>query len=361
MKRGEFLPSGRIPSENELSREYRVSVMTVRKALSELVHQDKILRIQGKGSFVNLSGSSASNQSDSSAADAKNRVNFSTSKGIVPLVIFSGDWADDSFGSFLKGAQGVLSGQGYSMTIEYSHDDLKTEAEILDRCLNDRVAGMLIFSTNPQANAGKFAAMEEAGIPVVLLDRWQDSFPCSMVTSYHFDGLYQVTRYLIGLGHRNIVYLANDIPTSVHAERLAGFKSALLREGQRVREELCITAPNTQVDVLGKLIPKHGVTAVACIRDRLALEALEYLRGRGSRIPQDISVTGFDDTHQGRYAGLTSVHQDFMHIGELGAKKLLDRINHKTGYSRSIIPVELVIRGSSGPAKDGSRDNTEER
>jgi len=351
VERGEFLPSGRIPSENELSKTYRVSVMTVRKALSELVHQDKILRIQGKGSFVNLAYSS-----DAKGA-AKGRVNFSTSKGIVPLVIFSDEWSDYSFINFLKGAQGILSDQGYSMTIEYSHDDLKTEAGILDRCMNDRVAGVLIFSTNPQANADKFAAMEEAGIPVVFLDRWQDSFPCSMVTSYHFDGLYQVTRHLIGLGHRNIVYLANDIPTSVHAERLLGFKAAFLREGQRFREELCITAPNTQADVLGKLIPKYGVTAVACVRDRLAMEALEYLRGRGYRIPQDISVTGFDDTEQGRYAGLTSVHQDFRHIGELGAKKLLDRINHKTGYSRSIIPVELVIRGSSGPVKNSDRDN----
>jgi DNA-binding LacI/PurR family transcriptional regulator len=343
MDRGDFFPTGQIPSENELSRDYQVSVMTVRRALSELVHQNKIFRVQGKGSFVRTSNDAA-----------KPETTIIPHKGIIPLIMFSCDDWSNSFMNILRGAQTCLSKQGYSMSLECNHENAQTEAEILDRCIHNKVPGVLIYSINPAANSGKIMALEEAGIPVVMIDRGLDLFPCTLVTSHNFDGLYRITGYLISLGHRSIAYLANEVPTDVHAARFRGFKAAFTRQGLSYREELCATAPNTQADVLGRMIPKYGVTAVACINDRVAAQVCAYLQAQGCRIPEDISVAGFDDNELGRYANLTTMRQDFRRIGEVGAEKLLDRISRGTGYSQTMIPVELVIRGSTGPVKTRS-------
>jgi DNA-binding LacI/PurR family transcriptional regulator/DNA-binding transcriptional regulator YhcF (GntR family) len=354
--RGEFLPTGRIPSENELSRDYRVSVMTVRKALSELVYREKILRIQGKGSFVNASGRPGG--SDSSANAARPGAPITPHKGFIPLIMFCCDDWENSFMYIIKGAQTCLSRRGYSMSIECNHEDAQTEAEILDRCIRNKAAGVLIYSIDPAANAGKIMALEEAGIPVVMVDRGLDTFPCTLVTSYNFGGLYQITGYLIGLGHRSIAYFANETPTSVHTERLRGFKAAFAREGLEAPEELCITGSDLQVETLGKIIPKYGVTAVACLNDRIAVQVSDYLQAQGYRVPGDISVTGFDDNELSRYTSLTTVRQNFRRIGEVGAERLLDRVTHGAGHSQTMLPVELIIRDSAGPVTErgGSRD-----
>ncbi|MDR0583631.1 MAG: substrate-binding domain-containing protein, partial [Treponema sp.] len=138
----------------------------------------------------------------------------------------------------------------------------------------------------------------------------------------------------------------------VHTERLRGFKAAFTREGLEYREELCITNPDLQVEALGKMIPKYGVTAVACLNDRLAVQVSDYLQAQGYRVPEDISVTGFDDNELSRYTSLTTVRQNFRRIGEVGAERLLERINHGTGYSQTMLPVELIIRSSTGPVPD---------
>jgi DNA-binding LacI/PurR family transcriptional regulator len=361
MDRGEFIPTGRIPSENELSRDYHVSVMTVRKALSELVHQEKIFRVQGKGSFVNgvaAGGKNAngiragdSNAGSSYAAVSRAAKPGAAPGGIIPLIIFCCDDWDNSFMNIVRGAQTCFSGRGYSMTIECNQEDAQTEAVLLERCIHSGVAGVLIYSINPAANAGKIMAMEEAGIPVVMVDRGLEDFPCTLVSSHNFDGLYRITTYLIGLGHRSIAYFANEVPTSVHAERLRGFKAAFTRQGLEYREELCATAPAIQMEVLEEMISKHGVTAVACISDRVAAQVSDYLQARGCRIPEDISVTGFDDNELGRYANLTTMRQNFRRIGEVSAEKLLERVSQGAGCSQTMLPVELVIRGSTGPAR----------
>jgi DNA-binding LacI/PurR family transcriptional regulator len=329
--------------------------MTVRKALSELVHREKIFRVQGKGSFVNgrdaggTSGGGA--HANGSAAPSPAAKPGAAPQGIIPLIIFCCDDWDNSFMNIIRGAQTFLSGRGYSMTIECNHEDAQTEAEILDRCIHSGAAGILIYSINPAANAGKILALEEAGIPVVMIDRGLENFPCTLVSSHNFDGLYRITTYLISLGHRSIAYFANEVPTSVHAERLRGFKAAFTRQGLKYREELCATTPNLQMEVLEKMLSKHGVTAVACISDRVAAQVSDYLQARGCRIPEDISVTGFDDNELGRYANLTTMRQNFRRIGEAGAEKLLERINQGAGCSQTMLPVELVIRGSTGPVK----------
>jgi DNA-binding LacI/PurR family transcriptional regulator len=339
MECGELLPAGRIPSENELCRTYGVSTLTARRALSDLVYSGKIVRIKGKGSFV-----------APLKADLPSRLR-PASTGIVSLVLLSYEPSDSSIIEIIKGAQEYISARGYSMTVECSDLDAAREAEIIDKCIKNGVDGLLMFSTDPDANRDKFAAIQTAGIPLVMLDRATVDFPCTLVCSYHLDGMYQVTRYLTRKGHRNIAFITAGRFTSVHAERLAGYRAALEQNAVPFREELCLLNRELEFSALERLIRDHGVTAAACINDRTGIAVKQFLVDRGFRVPEDISVTGFDDNEGARYADLTTVRQHFRDIGEAGAQKLLEQIRDGASCSRIFFPVELVVRGSTAEAR----------
>jgi DNA-binding LacI/PurR family transcriptional regulator len=339
MEQGEFLPTGKIPSENELCRIYSVSILTARRALSDLVYSGKIVRIKGKGSFV------APLKQDPFFA-AK-----SVPTGIISLVLLSYEPSDSSILDIIKGAQGYISTHGYSMTVECSNQDAQKEAEIIDKCIKNGVDGLLMFSTDPYANKDKFTALLASGVPLVMLDRATVDFPCTLVCSYHKDGMFQIVRHLIQKGHQNIAFITADMFTSVHAERLAGYKAALEQNSIPFREDLCLLNEEFEFSALERLIKNRGVTAVACINDRTGIAVRQYLLNQGFRIPEDVSVTGFDDNEGARYAGLTTVKQHFREIGETGAQKLLEQIQNGAGCSQIFFPVELVIRGSTAEAR----------
>lgn len=333
---GEFSTDGRIPSENELSRAYSVSVITARKALSELVVAGRIVRIKGKGSFV--AGAVAQQNTTPSG------------KGIVSLLLLSYDEDDSQFASIVGGVHHFLAQNGYTMTIECSNRNLAMEGEIIARCIRDKISGMILFSTDPEGSIENLIRLEQAGIPFVMLDRMPLSLPVTTVSSYHFDGMYRIARHLTALGHRRIIFFSEEIDTNVHRERMHGFQTALERRGAPFLPALCLTGNYPQLHLLDALIAEHGATAVACINDHAALSVIDHLRARGYDIPGDISVTGFDDSERSRYSDLTTVRQQFREIGRLGAQRLLERIDGTSGHSCSQLAVELIVRGSTGAA-----------
>ncbi|WP_010258709.1 GntR family transcriptional regulator [Treponema primitia] len=346
MKNGELTSAARIPSENELSRLYGLSIMTVRKALSDLVYENKVVRIKGKGSFV----------AESNARELVHPKSADT--GIVALVVMYYEQTESTIINIISGAQEVFATGGYSMVLECSNKNVSSEVDIIDKCIRSKVEGVLIFPTDPNANVGKLSELEAMGIPLVMLDRWFDDFPCTVVSSYHMDGMCQITQHLIQKGHRKIAFvaaehtiLANEAPehiTCVHRERLAGYKAALKQNDIPFEEGLCLMGEKLQYQTLDNLIENNGVTAFACINDRIGVDVLAYLKGRGIRAPEDISVTGFDDNQNAKQENLTTIRQHFQELGEIGAQKLLERIQGDVGKSRTILPVELVVRGSSG-------------
>lgn len=342
MKIGEgvFDGDGCLPSENELCKLYAISVITARKALDVLAREGVAVRIRGRGTYL--------------SCHAAAREPVQPGQGIVPMILLSYDPGDSSILSIIGGAQTHLSGLGYSMSIECGNEDASTEAAILDRCIRDRVKGVLLFSSDPEACTDKLAEMSGIGIPFVMLDRYTDAFPCTVVASYNFDGAYQMTRRLIENGHRRIAYMARDLLTTVHRERLSGYRAAMRQFGGDLREALCFTAKEANLELLVERVLSHGATAVVCLNDRLAIAVMDALGAHGLSVPGDVSVTGFDDSEVGRFANLTTVRQAFTEIGRLSAEKLIELAGGNVGHSRTFLPIEIIERGSTGPAKEGN-------
>ncbi|MFD9304866.1 LacI family DNA-binding transcriptional regulator [Streptomyces sp. NPDC060048] len=191
------------------------------------------------------------------------------------------------------------------------------------------------------------------GLPLVMLD----SDPTSHAAAAHVnlamaDGMRQVTEHLLGLGHHRILHLASAVDSwtfTVRADALAALlgpstelrtvRAPLSVDGARTAAEAALTAPGARP------------TAIVCDDDILAAGACKAARRLGLRVPDDLSVTGFDDLALATAVEpeLTTVRLPAERVGEQGMTALL-AVLEGIPWTAEDIPVELVVRDSTGPA-----------
>ncbi|PRX48665.1 LacI family transcriptional regulator [Prauserella shujinwangii] len=216
-------------------------------------------------------------------------------------------------------------------------------------------------------------AVRDRGLPLVVID--QPVVPGSArVGTDDRGGASAAARHLVGLGHRRFAILAAQClseprggPMSVeqaatshfldNRERLAGYVDTLAAAGVSARTvpvwETSGTAREQAVAAAGALLDAEPrPTALLCMSDELALAALTAARSRGLAVPGDVSVVGFDDTPPARWADppLTTVRQDLERKGRLAGELTLRLLAGEAPPPPVTLDVELVVRGSSGPA-----------
>ncbi|MGW0783399.1 LacI family DNA-binding transcriptional regulator [Streptomyces sp. NPDC002913] len=202
---------------------------------------------------------------------------------------------------------------------------------------------------------GALGALRETGLPLVMLDSDPgDRGAAARVNLDIADGMRQVAGHLLGLGHRRIVHLASAVETWTFAVR-----ARTLREAARdvpgaalrtVTAPLDVGAGREAVEAL-LAAPGPRPTAIVCDDDILAAGACKAVRRRGLRVPDDISVTGFDDLALATAVEpeLTTVRLPAEQVGERGMTALLAVLEGRPEEHRDL-PVELVVRGSTAPA-----------
>lgn len=343
--KGLYPAGGKIPSENEITRDYHVSVITARKALSELTNEGLIYRIKGKGTFV------GQKEKAETAAVGK-------CMKVITLSVLMYQNSDSSTMQIIRGAQSALSAKGYSLIVECCNDDENEETRILEQCLEKKVDGVLLFSVDPDKSAATLHKLRSNGIPFVLIDRGLSQFPANLVSAYNLDGTYKLTNYLLENGHRNIAFASQDMHIVTERNRLDGFRMALQEYNMPFQEALCVNHITKNLNSLDALVKAGKVTAVVCVNDKCALKVIDHFREIGVRVPEDVSVAGFDDTEIGRYhsPALTTVSQPFAEIGSAAANRLTELIEKETDDNLQIfLPVKLIVRQSTAPVADDNR------
>jgi DNA-binding LacI/PurR family transcriptional regulator len=168
-------------------------------------------------------------------------------------------------------------------------------------------------------------------------------------------GAYEATCYLIAQGHRRIGHIAGDLRYSTGRARLAGYQRALADHGIAADEALVYSddwAPAVaRVGVTRLLEARERPTAIFAASDTFALNAIEELRTRGLRVPDDLAVIGFDDIEEAadHVPSLTTMRIPLLEIGRRAADLVIDVIesDHEDIAGRSeVLPVELVRRVS---------------
>ena len=200
------------------------------------------------------------------------------------------------------------------------------------------------------------AALSERGFPFVLLNREVDDAPGDVCVVDNRQGGMLAAAELVGLGHTQIAALFGPSTTSTGRDREAGFRAGLAEAGIPLPDERCRRAPFDwaagQAAAL-ELLEESQPTALFCGNDILALGAFNALHGRGVRIPEDISLIGFDDVLLASWEvfQLTTVSQDISGMVGAATELLLTRIaaEEPPAPRRVVLTPTMIRRGTHGP------------
>jgi len=203
---------------------------------------------------------------------------------------------------------------------------------------------------------GNRVQLEDAlagGIPCVVVNCFVEDLAVSCIAIDNLGGAAEAVNYLISLGHKRIAHITGDMITQAASERLEGYKQALKKHGLSLEEEIIFKTDYSRGQARGaaeQLIKMpHPPTAVFVASDAMALEVMAVARERGKKIPQDLSIVGFDDNPSGLYGpvALTTVRQPLIKMAQESVRELsLLMSKKKSEFEKIILPTELVIRES---------------
>ncbi|TGO05469.1 LacI family DNA-binding transcriptional regulator [Serinibacter arcticus] len=274
--------------------------------------------------------------------------------GRQPMVaVIAGNTTRYGYATTIQGIEEAARAAGHMVTITVvESDDPHTVAAAVDHVLGQPLAGAVVLEYDPPGQAATRAI--PAWLPCVATAAGRQTGPANLAHAYMDDraAAEQATRYLLDLGHRTVHHIA--IPSAGgESSRLQGWRDALVKSGAEVPEvEHADWAPMTAYAAGQRLVEDESVTAVLCGNDELAMAVARAVVDAGKRVPQDISVVGFDDQPLTQLwsPALTTVRQDFVQLGHAVFGLLQRQLEHGTVPASIRIVPELIVRGSTGPA-----------
>jgi DNA-binding LacI/PurR family transcriptional regulator len=331
----------------DIAKEAGVSHSTVSRALrsSSLISEDTAKRVRETALELGYLPS---------AAARSLKTNRSQALGVIVSNI-----DDPYFSEILQGIEEIAQADNYSLFMAASQRDPERERIIIQSMRQHRVDGVIICSTAFSDQQSRHFSKYEVPI-VVVNNQAAEDYRYSI---YHDDveGSRQLTRHLIELGHRKIAYLGNSHSGRTTLDRLAGFRQEMESAGLPVPDNYIHDIPGSEPEK-GDLAVVHffGLadrpTALVCFNDTLAIGVLKSLQSRGVRVPEEISITGFDNIVFSNYTNplLTTFDQPKRFIGQKAAELILSLLastskSNAPEHKIQILKGNLLVRKSTAP------------
>jgi DNA-binding LacI/PurR family transcriptional regulator len=266
--------------------------------------------------------------------------------------------ADPFYSEVLGGIQNVAHQFQYSMFVSASENDRERQAGLIRGRFGRQADALIIgdsFLTSEQVDE------LEIRVPTVFIhNRAPEILPHSI---YHDDvnATRALTRHLLDLGHRQIAFGGNERGGLLHQQRRAGVVTELKDAALELRTDYDLLAPNGQMSS-GALLAKQLLnlserpTAIICFNDMQAIGVMQTLQQANVRIPEDISVAGFDDIPLAEflYPALTTYRQPIWDLGQMAAKVALNQLGENVNGNFAAEPLitmhgRLIVRRSTAP------------
>ncbi len=333
------------PNLNKIAAEFGVSTATVSNALSGKgrVSAELIERIRAKATEIGYVPSMAG------------RALRTGRTGVLGLVL--PDIANPLFPQIAQAIEYAASNIGYGVLIADSRGEIAMQTEAVNRLIEKNVDGIVIVPR-------RGTRITDIGCPVAVID--SPSTPGNTVAADHWRGGQEIIEHLTGLGHRKILLIGNNPSSIVQNDRIGGMKSRIPSGG---KAEVLWIEPREQAEGKGCLLGlagkiAEGFTAIAAVSDLHALRALTELNHAGIGVPEEASITGFDDLVWASVVtpGLTTIRMDMPRIAEIAVGALArvieagndENCRAATGAVASAettkVPMQLVVRQTSAPA-----------
>jgi LacI family repressor for deo operon, udp, cdd, tsx, nupC, and nupG len=264
------------------------------------------------------------------------------------------DLSNIFFSQVLRGIEEALFEAGYGMIIGDMNGAREKEERFAAFAASGQVDGVMLL------NGHLFAETVEPGVPMVALCEVIEGAGIPQIEVENRAAAARMTEHLAGLGHREIAYVCGPAGNVLERERFAGYRDGLESAGLAFDPAL-VWAGDWKLETgsaVGRQILASGrlPTAVFCSNDEMAIGLMRAFASAGLRVPEDISVAGFDDIE---YAGmttpaLTTIRQPRREIGRQGALALMELLAGRPAPPRIRLETELVARASAA-ARRGAR------
>ncbi|OQP06170.1 GntR family transcriptional regulator [Geobacillus sp. 46C-IIa] len=347
-------PDDKIPSENELAEKFKVSRITVKKALDSLVEEGIIYRIQGRGSFV-------AKEKDSQNLIYQNKMSQRNMNKLIACII---PRLNSQFITIMVGEiEKLLSQYGYRMILCQTYDSQQLETQILKEVLRLGVDGIMIYPAEGETYNEEILKLTIEKFPLVLIDRYFRGIGANSVCTDNILGAYEATIHLLELGHSKIGIISSipDGTTSVE-DRIKGFEKALTEHNVPIDHHLYLLDltfeehNNTNKDKIWDFLSNHrDVSALFVVNNGLTV--MEVALEMGFTIPQDLSIIMFDDYEFSHLLKVppTCMRQQEKLLGQEAVKLIISTIENPLQKRQQIfIPPKLIVRNSTTLCKTGA-------
>jgi GntR family transcriptional regulator of arabinose operon len=345
---GEVKPGEKISSESELVKMFGVSRHTIRQAIGDLVHEGWLYREQGAGTFC-----SHKQEHDKSQTP---QLLTSGGKNIGVITTYISDYI---FPSIIRGIESYLTESGYTLTLASTDNDVEKERQCLQNMLDRNIDGLIIEPTKSSSNnpnINYYLELEKNSIPYLMINQYYPQLIPPHIIVNDKKGGYLATDHLIKLGHEKIVgiFKTDDLQG---AYRMQGFIQAFRENNITLSPEMIISFSTEDSDAILQENVRNILsssqtmpTGIICYNDQVALSILNLLREMEVRVPEDISIVGFDDSYLAEATNLTSVSHPKLEMGVEAAKWIVSAVENRSGVesqNSTVYEPELVIRNST--------------
>lgn len=297
--------------------------------------------------------STAIDELDFVRSEPARQLRAGSSRAIAYLML---DASNPFFMDVARGIEDVARSHGLAVYLCTSDNDQGRESDYYDLLLQQRVRGLLVTPLDDQNS--RLSYLVKQGVPVVLVDRKGDNSLCS-VTVNDVDGATLAVSHLVESGHRSIAFVGGPDSLPQVQDRLTGSRQTMQEAG--LPPEALSVVPTAALSVadgraagqrLAGLPAKRRPTAAFCANDLVALGLLQEMTQLGIRVPDDLSIVGYDDIDFAAAAAvpLTSVRQPRELLGRTAVELLLaestDDPDHH--HQQLVFEPELIVRASSG-------------
>ena len=333
---GSLRPGDKLMTEQTLMDKLDVSRVTVRRALEAMADQGRVEHVRGRGCFVK--------------AEQK-----TSRPGTIPFILAH----DDTLSRVLdiyKGAQDYLKARDCQVILAVSHYDIAYECQQVLDFFKKGHRFMIVLSNSGSDSMDFYFDLMQKGASFVFVDKKPQDLPCDFIRSDNFTGGFLAARHLIEQGHRRIAVCSHEMPhqSLSIADRIAGYRFALKKYGVPFREDSLHFAYGVGIEAMTESLLRQDEmpTALFCLNDIIAMHTYNALVNRGIRIPEQMSIIGFDNLSitADHVPSLSTIGQDFYGMGYRAAKVIYHRIQaQKQPFFDCALPVELIVRDSSQP------------
>jgi DNA-binding LacI/PurR family transcriptional regulator len=350
IRTGFYTDGSRLPTERALAEELGVARSTLRRTLDRLAGDGLLDCRPGCRPIVRSGGAKPA-----------------ALKAVALLM--GSESVYQPFNQILRGCEAELRKAGYLLvyldtwaeTLRTAEERMGREREALESLSHHPVAGIVIWSQEPEASRPLLEGMRGRGQAVVTLDREVEGLPVDHVGVENYHSARAAVEHLVSLGHRRIGFVSTPVEDNIStiAARRRAFTDTLHRHGLPAGPDAFFGFPRYASDsVMAQILrPRtdsgNFPTAFFTMNDLYALRLVGALRLLGLRVPEDASVAGFDDVESGLFGSpfLTTVRQPFMEIGRTAAQVMLQRLEEPAMPVRHVfLGTELVRRQSAGAA-----------